>query len=1106
MSAQGCKPLVCCGLIVSVMLATQVPLEAGPHKYSNAEALPSRRADKLQKHDRSRLSEARAQGKTDVTLLIASISGGNEAVAREVAKVDGTIRYRADDISYLRVVVPTETVEQLTKSSNVEVVSLDGYPDYYSNAPVDSSTGNDESDSQRNIVDLTPAPDRDTPAENPYLPTKDIGAPQFVKAHPTFDGRGVTIAIVEDLPDLLSPELQTATTIDGKPVPKIVEIDNSIDPLDDDIFRVNMSEEVSASDDGHFSRNQVIYTTPANGPYRFGVFDASPRPATDLPFPYTYFSYFDRVNFSDNPSSRGRLFPVLWDERKNTVWVDTNQNNNFTDDKAMTDYNVRPDVNIFGKDNPATAVRDTLGFVVFTNRDRKSVTIGLGSNSHTSGVASAAAGRKFFGGNMSGAAPEAQLVIVKTEGTKNYSPIEGMILAMRNPRVDIATISWGLVMRQNDGNNIVDVVFDRLIERYKKPIVTGIQNGGPAINTAFDCTGKAIIVGGSIHRDTWRTNYGLIGGKTEYVSNLASRGPREDGAFKPDILAPIDSVLVGNGLFPSFTAGRAFKLPPGYQQTLGTSFSGPMAAGGTALLISAAKQSNVAYDSERLKWAIKAGARFLPEFGAHEQGAGVMNVSAAWESLKRAPMPIKIKNSAPVNTILSRYLKEPNRGQGIYEREGWTAGQTGERVITFTRISGLSRTLRYGLTWTGNDGTFSSAQTIRLPLNRPVSIPIMISPKTNGVHSAILSLTDARTLSPIYQTMNTIVAAEQFTTHNRFTITHQGQADFLSWKSYFIHVPAGTQAFKVDLTVSYGNVKLNFFDPSGTSYFTSHPRTPGKGLVQYQEGGSWSRAFPNPEPGVWEVVIINENTNKEGIRLKAQPPATFDFNGQVFGVDIQFEPVVRPDEGAVQKSTLDLKNLMAPFKGHVPETSLGSAFSDRPVLTSNGHPKIYDIDVLPKTTILNVRIGSPSDAQADLDLYVYDCSGEKCIVTEHSVGSGADEAVTINNPTAGRWKVVIDPFSVPSGRTSCEYLDVFTNSRFGLLSPSRAEANHDGGDRWSEEISAQLGERLVGSRYLVSVLSIQANNVDSVDYRISGPTTIRPVALGILVRKLDFKP
>jgi len=1093
MIARGYASILCWALGASLICAPQFSLAARSLSRTH-----STRADKLQKHDRSRLSEARAQGKSEVALLIASVPGANEAVAREIARVHGTIRYRADDISYLRASVPTERVEEISTSRNVQVVSLDGFPDYYSGAPVDEPSEPEPVSQEKKPVEVSPAPNRDTPAENPYLPTRDIGAPQFIKAHPTFDGRGVTIGVVEDIPDLLSPELQTATTIDGKSVPKIVEIHSSVDPGDDDVSRVNMTEQVTASPSSDFTQNKITYKAPAGGTYRFGIFDATPRPATDLPFPYTHFSYMDRINLTRNPSGRGRLFSVLWEEKTNTVWVDTNQNYNFADERAMTDYNMHADVNIFGRDDPATVVRDTLGFVVFTNREHKYVTIGLGTGGHTSGVASAAAGKHFFGGKMSGAAPESQLVLVKTGLAKTYSPIEGMILVMRNPKVDVATISWGLVMRQNDGNNIVDVVFDRLIEKYKKPIVTGTQNGGPGINTAFDCTGKAIIVGGSINRDTWRSNYGLIAGKADSVSNLSSRGPREDGAFKPDILAPIEAVLVGNGLFPSFAAGGAFKLPPGYQETWGTSFSGPMAAGGTALLISAAKQAKVAYDAERLKWAIKAGARFLPDSGAHEQGAGMMNVGAAWEALKRAPAPVEIKSSAPVNTILSGYLKEPNRGPGIYEREGWASGQTGRREITFTRTSGPSKPLRYRLNWTGDDGTFSSGGTISLPLNKPVRVPVTINPKTPGVHSALLSLTDQRTSFPIYQTMNTIVAGEQFTPANGFTITDQGQADFLSWKSYFVNVPPGAPVFKVNLAVSSGNLKLNFLDPSGTSYWTSHPRTPGKGLVQYQEGGTWSRSFPNPEPGVWEVVVINENTNKEGLRLKPQPPATFSFSAQILRVDIHTRSGV-----TVGKWAVDFANTLATFKGGMPETPLGSAFSDRATLTSNGRQAIFDIDVPAGTETLTVKIGAPSDPNADLDLYLYDCSGKECFAVEHGVGSSADEVVTISKPREGKWKALIDPFSIPSGRTTFDYLDVFTNPKFGTLTSSGGPAMREPGAKWTEEVSARVTTAPAGSRYLMGVLGIQGAGVNSVNYRISEPAVIMPVALGLSFVKLN---
>jgi hypothetical protein len=51
----------------------------------------------------------------------------------------------------------------------------------------------------------SPAPGPGTPPVNPHIPTGDIGAPQFVAAHPTYDRRGTTLGIVDDGVDLLTP-------------------------------------------------------------------------------------------------------------------------------------------------------------------------------------------------------------------------------------------------------------------------------------------------------------------------------------------------------------------------------------------------------------------------------------------------------------------------------------------------------------------------------------------------------------------------------------------------------------------------------------------------------------------------------------------------------------------------------------------------------------------------------------------------------------------------------------------------------------------------------------------------------------------------------------
>jgi len=87
------------------------------------------------------------------------------------------------------------------------------------------------------------------------------------------------------------------------------------------------------------------------------------------------------------------------------VYVDTNQNNNFADDMAMTDYKVRYDVNYFGVDNSATPVAERMPFVVQTDGKNKVVNIGIVSGAHGSHVAGIAAGNSLFGGVMSGVAP-----------------------------------------------------------------------------------------------------------------------------------------------------------------------------------------------------------------------------------------------------------------------------------------------------------------------------------------------------------------------------------------------------------------------------------------------------------------------------------------------------------------------------------------------------------------------------------------------------------------------------------------------------------------------------------------------------------------------------
>ena len=60
----------------------------------------------LFKDARQALAIARAQGRHDVVLIIVTERGGAGEVARKAEQLGGNVRFRADDVDYLRVRIP----------------------------------------------------------------------------------------------------------------------------------------------------------------------------------------------------------------------------------------------------------------------------------------------------------------------------------------------------------------------------------------------------------------------------------------------------------------------------------------------------------------------------------------------------------------------------------------------------------------------------------------------------------------------------------------------------------------------------------------------------------------------------------------------------------------------------------------------------------------------------------------------------------------------------------------------------------------------------------------------------------------------------------------
>ena len=694
------------------------------------------------------------------------------------------------------------------------------------------------------------------------MPIADTGAATFMDAHPTWDGRDVTVGVLDSGITLDHPALTTTTS----GAPKIIDWVTYTNPLlDDDATWVPMSTQVSGPT---FTVDGASFTAPA-GSYRFGVFNER--------HPSLGGEVGNDVNRDGNPAGSSGVFGVLWDGAT-TVWVDADQDGDFTDEPAMTDYKVARDVGYFGTDNPATAVAERMPFVVQVDGKNKFVNIGIVSGAHGSHVAGIIGANGLFGGAMSGAAPGVQLVSVRVclfvAGCTASALVEGMIYAAKQANVDVINMSIGGLPSLNDANNTRAVLYDRLIDQSNVQIFISAGNNGPGENTVGDpsVATKVMSVGAYITDATWQADYGSTApaAGVDNMHPFSSRGPREDGGFKPNVIAPgaaISTTPVWQ--FGGPVAG-VHTLPPGYSMFNGTSMASPQAAGAAALLVSAAQQTGVQHQPDQLRQALNSSSRFLGGYGAYEQGNGLIQVPQAWSLLAtNAIKTVAITSSVPVDTALDEFLLTPGIGVGIHDREGVVLGESYTRQYTFTRTSGPGGSRTYNLSLVGNDGTFTlGATSISLPKNQPKTLTVSINPSAVGVHSAVLNLDDPSAPGIEYQTLNTVVVPYAFDAASGYTQTVTGTVGRNEDVSYFFEVPAGVPAFKVDFsgpsaTAGTGQARFLRYHPYGvnidsnTSTVCYSPPVPGGSCPG---GGPLSRTVVNPTAGVWEITVEARRT------------------------------------------------------------------------------------------------------------------------------------------------------------------------------------------------------------------------------------------------------
>lgn len=1038
-------------LLTAVLGTTGFGFAATPAIAQNAPQQQPAADKQLDKQDRALVDQAAREGKPTVDLLVAAEDGKTDAAVNDLKALGATVQKTEKDVDYVKVTIPRENAAKAAKLASVSTVDVDGLVALDDPRP----EGMEQPAPQK-------APDSKTPRVNPYMPTKDTQAAQFALANPKWDGRGTTIAVIDSGVDLDHPALSTTSTGERK----IVDWFTANNPASGDGTWVTMTKTGKA---GKFTEAGREWTAPGTGgPYSFGLFSEI---AGDLGGPGSEVGG-DINRDGDRLDSWG----VIQDITTKEVFVDTDGDGNFTNNKRMIDYKVKQDVGYFGTDNPATPVIDRMAFVVQTDKsvyDNNStpyVNLGLSAGAHGTHVAGITAAHKLFDGKMAGAAPGAKLMSIKaclsTPACTSSGLIDGVLYAARNG-ADVVNISIGGLPALNDGNNARAELYNRTIDEYNVQLFISAGNSGAGANTVGDpsVATNAVSVGSSITKETWLSNYGSTTAQKQNLHGFSSRGPREDGGFKPNIVAPGSAISTT----PRWQAGGpvagTYALPAGYAMFNGTSMAAPQATGAAALLVSAFKAT---HDGQRptsaeLRYAIQRSANFVSTLGAYEQGAGLFNTNAAWTLLDKHSVPDQVTTSVAVNTVLSGLLATPNVGVGIHDREGVTAGQEYTRTYTLTRTTGHDDET-YNVSWKGNDGTFTAPKKVDLPLNKPVQFAVKVKAKTAGVHSAVLQLDNPETPGVDVQTLNTVFAVEKFSAANKFSVTKSGTIARNQSTSLFVDVPKGTTALKVDMNAGgaeagKGQVRFLRYTPQGTaadstSSLNCYNPDAGAGCA----GGSpTSRTVANPMPGVWEIVV-------EARRTSDAAEAPYSVTASVLGTTISPNPdvIASGTLGTPIERSYTVTNTQAAFSGRLAAGAVGSAKMVRPTI-ANLESQQYPIVVSAGASKLTVTIGNPADQGADLDLSVYNCTSGSCVLAGQAADADSEESVTINNPAAGNWVALVDGYAVPAGTTAFDYFDVFTSAGLGTLSVTDSNADRAAGASWNATgVITPLGQPAAG--------------------------------------------
>ena len=444
------------------------------------------------------------------------------------------------------------------------------------------------------------------------MPLHSAGVDEFRAKHPTYDGRGVLIGILDTGVDpgvegLIvtstgAPKMLDVRDFSGEGVVRLTPVT----PTGDGTVTIAGRTLAGAGRIGRLTTATTWYA---------GALAERPLgkvPGADL----------------NGDGTNGDVFPVIVVKATDgwVAFIDTNLDGSFEDEMPLHDYRQGREVIALGT-KPITLAANfgevsgvpTLGFV-FDN------------NAHGTHVAGIAAGHNLFDvAGFDGVAPGAQLLGLKiandarggismTGSIQHAMEYAARFAEQRNLPL-VLNLSWGIGNEPGE-RAVIDSIVNAFVTAHPG-IVFAISagNDGPGLSTVGlpGSADLAVSVGAAlpgIYVPLEQDGAPPVAG--DFVGSFSGRGGRFG---KPDVLAPGWAFST----VPSFDTGNEIKA--------GTSMSAPYVAGLAACLMSALVQEGRTPGGAEVSAALRAGAAGLPGASVLDQGAGVPQLERAYRWL-----------------------------------------------------------------------------------------------------------------------------------------------------------------------------------------------------------------------------------------------------------------------------------------------------------------------------------------------------------------------------------------------------------------------------------------------------------------------------------------